>query len=232
MKRPIVSALVLSAALAAACGLGPDRSPTAARVGQTARILDPDHPSQMAEVLDQMPAEERAAADLLAESILRETPPAVDPEPAPEPPPPVPGSADDPWGPILCAAARHPAHHRPCVEARATPAAGKVTTTTVDEPSPQSQTTRQGGPPGILERIAGCESGSGPNSFGSYTAQNPRSTASGRYQFLDSTFQGMDSAAGYSRAADAPPAVQEAAAAELYAEQGTTPWNASRYCWG
>ena len=101
-------------------------------------------------------------------------------------------------------------------------------------PSPQGRTTGRGSEPpagDVLERIAGCESGSGPNSPGSYTAQNPRSTASGRYQFLDSTWQGMDAAEGYSRAADAPPAVQDAAARELLAEQGTTPWDASRGCW-
>ena len=111
-----------------------------------------------------------------------------------------------------------------------------TTTTTVYEavPSPQGRTTGRGSEPpagDVLERIAGCESGSGPNSPGSYTAQNPRSSASGRYQFLDSTFQSLDAAEGYSRAADAPPAVQDAAARELLAEQGTTPWNASRGCW-
>ena len=107
-------------------------------------------------------------------------------------------------------------------------------TTVYEPPSPQGRTTGRGSEPpagDVLERIAGCESGSGPNSPGSYTAQNPRSTASGRYQFLDSTFQSLDAAEGYSRAADAPPAVQDAAARELLAEQGTTPWNASRGCW-
>ena len=110
-------------------------------------------------------------------------------------------------------------------------------TTVYEPPSPQGRTTGRGSEPAagdmpaIMERIAGCESGSGPNSPGSYTAQNPYSTASGRYQFLDSTFQSLDAAEGYSRAADAPPAVQDAAARELYAEQGTTPWNESKGCW-
>ncbi|WP_022923655.1 transglycosylase family protein [Serinicoccus marinus] len=77
----------------------------------------------------------------------------------------------------------------------------------------------------VLEAIKQCESG------GSYTAQNPTSTASGAYQFLDSTWQGMDAAAGYARAVDAPESVQDAAAIELYTEQGTTPWLASASCW-
>lgn len=77
----------------------------------------------------------------------------------------------------------------------------------------------------VLEAIKQCESG------GDYAAQNPTSTASGAYQFLDSTWQGMDAAAGYARAIDAPESVQDAAAIELYTEQGTTPWLASASCW-
>ncbi|MGD8151155.1 transglycosylase family protein [Ornithinimicrobium sp. Y1694] len=77
----------------------------------------------------------------------------------------------------------------------------------------------------VLEAIKQCESG------GSYTAQNPTSTASGAYQFLDSTWQSMSSAAGYARAVDAPESVQDAAAIELYNAQGTTPWLASASCW-
>jgi hypothetical protein len=53
-----------------------------------------------------------------------------------------------------------------------------------------------------------CESGGNP------TAQNPRSTASGTWQILDSTWNGYG---GYSRAMYAPVEVQNAKAAELYA---------------
>ena len=113
----------------------------------------------------------------------------------------------------------------------------RTTSTVYEPPSPQGRTTGSGAEPpagdmpAVMNRIAGCESGSGPNSPGSYTAQNPRSSASGRYQFLDSTWQGLDAAEGYSRAVYAPPAVQDAAARELYSQAGTTPWNASRSCW-
>lgn len=73
-----------------------------------------------------------------------------------------------------------------------------------------------------LAAIARCESG------GDYGAENPTSTASGRYQVLDSTWDGYG---GYQRAVDAPPAVQEAWAREAWREAGTRPWRASRDCW-
>ncbi len=52
-----------------------------------------------------------------------------------------------------------------------------------------------------------CESG------GNLTAQNPRSTASGKWQILDTTWNGYG---GYDRAADAPEDVQDARAREIY----------------
>ena len=77
----------------------------------------------------------------------------------------------------------------------------------------------------VLEAIKQCESG------GSYTAQNPTSTASGAYQFLDTTWQGLSAAKGYSKAKYAPASVQDAAALELYNQAGTPPWAASSSCW-
>lgn len=76
-----------------------------------------------------------------------------------------------------------------------------------------------------LEAIKECESG------GDYTAVNASSGASGAYQFLDSTWQSLSAAAGYSSAASAPESVQDAAALELYAQQGSSPWAASEACW-
>jgi hypothetical protein len=80
--------------------------------------------------------------------------------------------------------------------------------------------------PPILERIKQCESG------GNYRAVNPRSGASGAYQFLDNTWRDMPQSAGYAKASHAPPVTQDRAAQTLYAQQGTRPWNASRACWG
>ena len=58
----------------------------------------------------------------------------------------------------------------------------------------------------ILATIRTLESG------GNYQAQARGSTASGAYQFIDGTWNGYG---GYSRAADAPPEVQDAKAAEM-----------------
>ena len=80
--------------------------------------------------------------------------------------------------------------------------------------------------PAVLSAIKQCESG------GNYTAVNPTSGASGAYQFLTSTWRSLSASAGYATAAAAPPAVQDAAALELYNEEGTTPWVSSESCWG
>ena len=58
----------------------------------------------------------------------------------------------------------------------------------------------------VLRTIRALESG------GDYTAQARGSTASGAYQFLDATWARYG---GYARAADAPPSVQDAKAADL-----------------
>lgn len=80
--------------------------------------------------------------------------------------------------------------------------------------------------PPVLERIKQCESG------GNYRAVNPRSGASGAYQFLDGTWRALPQSRGYRKAMYAPPGRQDRAAQTLYARQGTRPWNASRACWG
>ncbi|MDO4256949.1 MAG: transglycosylase family protein [Kocuria sp.] len=72
-----------------------------------------------------------------------------------------------------------------------------------------------------LDAIKQCESG------GNYQAVNASSGASGAYQFLDSTWAGMSQSAGYAHAADAPAAVQDAAAAELMARSGASQWECS-----
>jgi Transglycosylase-like domain len=61
-------------------------------------------------------------------------------------------------------------------------------------------------------------------SGGSLTAQNPTSTASGKWQFLDSTWNNYG---GYSSASDAPENVQDAKAAEVWAGgAGCSHWSA------
>lgn len=51
-------------------------------------------------------------------------------------------------------------------------------------------------------------------SHGDYNAQNPSSTASGKYQFLDSTWANFE---GYARAVYAPPVVQDEKARQTWA---------------
>ena len=82
------------------------------------------------------------------------------------------------------------------------------------------------GPP-IGLAIRGCESGH------NYTVQNPHSSASGAFQYLDSTWSayGYASKYGVSRAMYATPAQQDAAFVDTYNRSGTSPWNASGHCW-
>ena len=77
----------------------------------------------------------------------------------------------------------------------------------------------------LFLRIAICESGLKTN------AQNPRSTASGLFQFLNSTFF------NYAKAYELPiddkndPEVQAELAARMIADGGLSHWNESRSCW-
>lgn len=76
----------------------------------------------------------------------------------------------------------------------------------------------------IAQRIARCESHENPN------AKNPRSTASGIYQFLDGTIRSL----GYPAPARALPwPTQTEAFWKLWdGGKGASHWNASRSCWG
>src|ERR1700712_3436715 len=84
--------------------------------------------------------------------------------------------------------------------------------------------------PNILKRIAGCESGSNsPSSKPDYKNESPISSASGAWQDLDSTWGGY---MGYSRAMYATVHMQNVFNIKLYDKEGTSPWDASKYCWG
>lgn len=82
-------------------------------------------------------------------------------------------------------------------------------------------------------RIAGCESGAGPNSQPRYTASNGSGNF-GAYQFDKRTWVGAvgaDLAAQYPLPSDAPPEVQDTAFYNTFARRGSQPWNASYHCW-
>lgn len=77
-----------------------------------------------------------------------------------------------------------------------------------------------------LDSIAKCESGGNPS------AQNAGSTASGLYQFLDSSWKAYGGSKYGPRAKDATPAQQTEIAHAAVARSGLTPWKASQHCWG
>lgn len=94
--------------------------------------------------------------------------------------------------------------------------------------------------PAQLRRIAWCEAGKYiglPKYQTNYRAYNQQgSSASGGYQILDGTWaswkQYVPAAKPYARAAHAPPHVQDEVATKAYYRHGSSPWNASRSCWG
>lgn len=114
---------------------------------------------------------------------------------------------------------RHRAPTRAARTALTVAALGAVTFAATGAADAHAAEAPQAGP---LDAIAQCESG------GDYRAQNPHSSASGKYQFLDSTWRAMG---GTGKARNASPAEQDMRAQKLLAQQGTAPWNASRHCW-
>lgn len=66
-------------------------------------------------------------------------------------------------------------------------------------------------------------------SSNNYQATNATTTASGAYQFLDTTW--AEHHTGYARAKDAPGPVQDRVAREHHAKYGDAPWAESRPCW-
>lgn len=87
----------------------------------------------------------------------------------------------------------------------------------------------------LWERFADCETGDGPNGVTNnefwvewgYKAEQG-SGFDGAFQFDVPTWRGLESAAGYDYAWQAPPEVQIAAFYELYAQRGLDPWPACK----
>ena len=77
----------------------------------------------------------------------------------------------------------------------------------------------------LLLRIAKCESGFNPN------ARNKHSTASGLFQFIDSTFINQAQAREIEWTDKNDPEIQAELAARMIADGGLGHWNASRNCW-
>jgi len=116
------------------------------------------------------------------------------------------------------------------------PASTTAATVLPPPTAPGGEAPRPGGSPGAggtieatLACIRRCESG------GDYGAVSPAGHA-GAYQFAPSTWAGAVTRAGHpqwaaSPAHEAPPEVQDAAAAQLLAERGLAPWpTPSRRC--
>src|SRR5690606_25428666 len=74
--------------------------------------------------------------------------------------------------------------------------------------------------------IIKCESGGNPK------AQNPHSTASGLFQFIDGTWRAYGGTKYSKRAKDATVEQQYEIANKAFAREGYRPWNASKSCWG
>ena len=78
---------------------------------------------------------------------------------------------------------------------------------------------------GLLVDIAKCESGLNPE------AKNPRSTASGIFQFINSTFIHQAQAYGLPTDDKNDPVIQIKLAANMIRDGGLHHWNASKSCW-
>lgn len=80
--------------------------------------------------------------------------------------------------------------------------------------------------PELFLRIAKCESGLKPD------ATNPKSTASGLFQFLNSTFFNYAQAYGLPIDDKNDPEIQAELAARMIADGKISAWNESKNCWG
>lgn len=98
-----------------------------------------------------------------------------------------------------------------------------------------SRTTARQPQPDWIQQFAQCVISHESRHAGMYTAENPYSSASGAYQFIDSTWRSASRAAGYpgyARAKYAPPAVQDAVFAYVVAHGGALHWRGTHCGYG
>lgn len=113
------------------------------------------------------------------------TEPAVtsaDPDPAPTTTALVPGSENDPDGPILCPSLRHPAHHRPCPATNPPPSPTRPPSAR-SAPAPAVSSTPD------LTSIVECEDNDDPAAGPTGYASNTGNGYYGGGQWLPSTFR-------------------------------------------
>jgi hypothetical protein len=110
-----------------------------------------------------------------------------------------------------------------------------------DQAHPQAHTASTGSTSAqsdLGRRISGCESGGGRDNPPNWTEWNSGgSGASGGYQDMGPTWRGWESKYGSqgvmtSNAADAPAWYQIEVNEAAIRNEGTGPWDSSRYCWG
>lgn len=93
------------------------------------------------------------------------------------------------------------------------------------EPVIREAARKWGAPEDLVVKVVECESGFKPN------AQNAYSTASGLFQFLDSTWKSQSTKYGVTTQKNDPYGQIEVAT-HMIADGGITHWNASKSCWG
>lgn len=115
-----------------------------------------------------------------------------------------------------------------------------VTVTKKPKPAPTVTVTREvvvtrSKPRTGVDAFLACVRAHESDTAGGYKAENPYSTASGAYQFIDSSWQAYSRMAGYSgwsHASYAPPSVQDAVARWVVVNKGHYPWKGTHCGYG
>lgn len=115
-----------------------------------------------------------------------------------------------------------------------------VTVTKKPKPVPTVTVTREvvvtrSKPRTGVDAFLACVRAHESDTAGGYKAENPISTASGAYQFIDASWQAYSRMAGYpgwSHASYAPPSVQDAVARWVVVNKGHYPWKGTHCGYG